>query len=248
MKRKISNTLRAIHKVWLFALVTCLSIASTPAQENSSLDALALQAANAIFKATERATERPKIVVADFVQQREVAVRPLGVHLADQFSAALAKSARGFDVFDRSQLDDAFAAYKLSTKDLADAAELKCYGLEPSAVVVVSGTIDVLPDHMVIHINALRADQMIFEGAAALPITSETRLQLDEPSLPPAHIDWTNPNRPDENPTNLVAGREGASYPNLRQLPICRVLPRSLPGAASRRRGAVCRNRLRRVL
>jgi TonB family protein len=190
------------------AMHTPLALAQEP-----ELDNLATDAAAAIFKSLRGSPLRTEAAVGDFAQKDD-AITPLGVKLADEFSAALSKHAKGFEVIDRATLTGTAPEYRTSPEDLADPNTAKCYGVRPDAVVIVLGTIDNLPDRVILWIRVQRYQATIFDRRIGLPFTPERKALLSKPQPDSAKLVWVSPDHPptaDTGPVN--AGAKDYGYP-----------------------------------
>jgi TonB family protein len=190
------------------AIHSPLALAQEP-----ELDNLATDAAAAIFKSLRGSPLRTEVAVGDFAQKDD-AITPLGVKLADEFSAALSKHARGFEVIDRATLTGTAPEYRTSPEDLADPNAAKCYGIRPDAAVIVLGTIDNLPDRVVLWIRVERLHAKIFDRRINLPLTPERRELLSEPRPVSEKLVWVSPDHPPiPNAAPVSAGTKNYGYP-----------------------------------
>ena len=120
--------------------------------QDPPMDAAAGQIANAITHAKQR-----RVIVFNF-SGPDRKITPLGQKLADEFSAALAKSARKLHVEDRSQIPGAIKANSYPV-DFVDWGELAhAFAQDIHAQSFVMGELSVENDQLNVAISSYRAD------------------------------------------------------------------------------------------
>jgi TonB family protein len=187
--------------------------AQEAAPNHKQLDDLALDVSGAIVKSSHRSPLRVEAAVGDFAEQDGV-VTPLGVELADEFSAALSKYAKGFEVIDRSMLTGTTPVYRPSTDDLADASGAECSGKEFNSTILVTGTVNELQDRLVLWVKVQRYHAVIYDRRVTIPLTDAIKTLASEPRPDPKKIAWVNPEHPPVTNTEATkGGTKGVGYP-----------------------------------
>lgn len=163
--------------------------------ERGQFNDVAADLAGAIIKSSRGAPFRIAAAVVDF-QEQNGEVTALGVRLADQFSAALSKSAVGFEVIDRNSFSGSHALYRPTAEDMSDPKTMECYINEPSTAVVVRGTVNEESDRLVLWIRGQRLHETIFDQRITIPATSELKQLMAEPREHRPTPTWVNPEHP----------------------------------------------------
>ncbi len=227
------TTFQPIIRLSLAALLALLAIPGARAQEPqqpqaSPLDALASEVAHAIQKNSNLLFSKPNVLVVDFIESH-AAPSELGAELAREFSDSLLKHALGFNLLDRGEYLKMFAADKLSPESYSRPETMKCYSMKFGAMVVVTGSLDDLPDKVAVRVEATRvADRkIIFDERISLPLTPEMQALM----LKPAHPATPSPGNPassdvDQSPANgegpyiaPMAGTKGYTFPECLSCP-----------------------------
>jgi len=180
-----SQRCHSFGQIFFAALLALVLILPARAQQAapSQLDSLASEAAAAIHKKTKLPFDMSHVLVADFVETQG---RPseLGGELAREFSDSLSKHAIQFNVLDREEYLKKYSADKLSPDSYGKPETTRCYAMEFDAMAVVTGSLDVLSDKVVLRVYAMRvADkEVIFDQRISLPLTSEMQMLISEPA------------------------------------------------------------------
>lgn len=153
------------------------------------MDSGAAEVAGAIGKSSRGSPSPVRAAVADFTEQ-DGKITSLGVKLADEFSVTLGKNAKGFAVIDRRSLEGT------TPDDLADPNALRCGIVEQTTSVVVLGTIEELPDHLVLWIKGQEYYAPTFERRLLIPLTDEMKALSLQPSRDSIKPVWVNPDHP----------------------------------------------------
>jgi TonB family protein len=167
-------TLSNCFRVLLAAAFVFSMCAPTPAQE-VQIDALADQMAVSLSNA-----KLTTVAVFDFVGPDETDA--LGQKLAADFRAALAKSAHGFQVEDRSKLLDFLRKQKLAPEGISDAVTAS-WVLEPTETeAFILGTLSNKSDGLQVSLEAFRVErsQRISKFETSLPLTDDLKAFIGE--------------------------------------------------------------------
>jgi TonB family protein len=146
------QTARLSFILILLVLVVTLGAVPDSRAQDPPMDAAAAQVADAISHAKQK-----HVIVLDFSGPDRKITR-LGQKLADEFSAALAKSAPKLDVEDRSQIPGAIKAnsYPMDFMDWGELAHAFAQGIHVQAFVM--GELSLERDHLSVMISSYRAD------------------------------------------------------------------------------------------
>jgi TonB family protein len=197
----------------LIALLGWNSFFAQEPAPNSKLDDLALDVSGAIIKSSHHSPLRIEAAVGDFAEPDGV-VTPLGVELADEFSTALSKYAKGFEVINRSMLTGTTPVYRPSADDLANASGAECSGKEFNSTILVLGTVNELQDRLVLWVKVQRYHEVIYDRRVTIPLTDEIRALASKPRLDPKKIAWVNPEHPPVTDAEAAkGGTKGLGYP-----------------------------------
>jgi TonB family protein len=234
MRTKTRRWKRGPSAICVGCLVALLSALvaweSLLAQDSVGLDGVAADVAGAILKSSRGSPSPVRVAVADFTE-KDGKITPLGVRLADEFSVALGKYAKGFDVVDHSRLEGT------SPDDLADPNALKCDIGEPSTPVVVLGTVEELPDRLVLWVRGQEFHVPIFERRLVIPLTDEMKTLSLQPHRDSVEPVWVSPGHPPiANVEPEKSGAKGYTYPSCIQCPIAEY---SDPAAKAKVQGTV---------
>jgi TonB family protein len=204
--------------------VSFAALALAPAASaQQPLDAVAVDVAATIVKSLGGSSPGVHVVVGDFAEQGGKSTL-LGVTLADDFSAALSKHAEGFHVIDRVNVTT------ISPADLTNPAAARCYGARSGALAVVLGTLDELPDKVVLAVRVQEGRASLLDRSVEIALTDEIKAAEAQRRFNSSKPLWVNPNHPpDLNLEPPQAGTKGYSYP------LCLYCPQSeIPDAAAR--------------
>ena len=191
---------RHLIRILIVTLATFIAVPFAFAQD-PPLDAEAAKVADAIFLAKKR-----DVIVFDFSgPDREIT--PLGQKLADEFSAALAKSTEKIRVEDRSQIPGALKAnsYPVDFVDWGELAHAFAQDIHVQAFVM--GELSIESDHLNAVISSYRADsgKNINSVQIAWPISGEDRSMMAD-NLARAILPADQAKYPD-------SGTQGYSFP-----------------------------------
>jgi TonB family protein len=162
-------TLSSNFRVLLAAVFVLAMCEPTSAQE-PKIDALADQMAASLSNATLKT-----VMVFDFVGLDETDT--LGQKLAADFRTALAKSANGIQVEDRSQLLDLLRKEKLAPEGISDAGTAS-WVLKPAEVeAFILGTFSNKSDGLQLSVEAFRVErsQRISKFEVSIPLTDDLK-------------------------------------------------------------------------
>lgn len=214
----LQSTRRLIIPIVVATLATFSTVPFAFAQ-HPPLDAEAAKVADAIFLAENR-----DVIVLDF-SGPDRKITPLGQKLADEFSAALAKSSEKIRVEDRSQIPVALKANSFPV-DFADRGELAhAFAQDIHVQAFVMGELSIEGDQLNAAISSYRADsgKNINSVQIAWPISGEDRSMMADNlarAIPPA-----------DQAKYPKSGTQGYS------VPACLYCPRAeFPPEASRRK------------
>jgi TonB family protein len=156
-------------RVLLAAVLILLMCAPAPAQE-PQIDALADQMAAALAQAKLKT-----VMVFDFVGPDEMDA--LGQKLAADFRAALAKSAHGIQVEDRSLLVGLLKKNDLAPSGLYDAFVAQWIALQSGADVWISGTLSNGSGGLTVTVKAfgVKSSDQIFKFETSAPLSDELK-------------------------------------------------------------------------
>jgi TonB family protein len=159
----------------LLAAVFVLSMCAPPPAQEAKIDALADQMAASLSNGTLKT-----VTVFDFVGPDEAAA--VGQRLAADFRAALAKSANGIQVEDRSQLLDLLRKDKLAPDGISDAGTAS-WVLKPTQTqAFILGTLSNGSDGLQLSVEAFRVErsQRISKFETSLPLTDDLKAFIEE--------------------------------------------------------------------
>ncbi|HUJ32380.1 MAG TPA: hypothetical protein VLY23_13930 [Candidatus Acidoferrum sp.] len=196
-------------------LIAVVGLGPLRAQEGAQFDDVASDIAGAIVKTSRGSPLRVEVAVGDFTEQ-DGKVTPLGIALADELSSAMTRHAKGFEVIDRATLTGADPVYRPTADDLVNPGTAECYGKEPGAAVVVTATLNELPDRVVLWIRGQEYHAPIFERRIAIPLTAEMKTLLAEPVPRPVLgiPAWVNSEHPPVTTGDAPkGGTKGVGYP-----------------------------------
>jgi TonB family protein len=124
---------------------------------------------------------KPSVVVTDFVETHGSSTE-MGAELAREFSRSLAKDARDFVVADSDGEFDVSRGSRLSSQS-ADDAGVNCAAGQPKPTFVIEGSMDELPDRVVIRIKATRTEdtKTVFDERVTVALTPELQALESKP-------------------------------------------------------------------
>ena len=211
-------------------LVALLVSNCVTAQERSAFDDVTGDIAGAIVKASRGSPTPVDAAVADFTQKNGLTTS-LGVKLADEFSASLAKQAKGFGVIDRVRLES------ISPDDLLDPNAVKCGETRPITPVIILGNLEEFPDHLILWIRGQEFHAPIFERRIEIPLTEEMRALSSQVRRDPEALVWVSADHPPvPNVEPEKAGTKGYTYPSCIR---CTVAQYSDPASLAKIQGSV---------
>jgi TonB family protein len=161
-------------RVSLGALLLLFVRTPMRAQE-PQIDILASQIAESLSQSKQKG-----VIVLDFVGTDEMDA--LGQRLADDFRIALAKSAHGFQVQDRSQLLELLRKNELVRANLRDEATAKWLVRQTSADTWISGTLSTGIGGLRVTVEAFRLNtsNQISKFETSLPITNDLKALIGQ--------------------------------------------------------------------
>lgn len=153
-------------------------VAAIPAAraQNPPMDAAAAQIAGAISDAGQKS-----VIVLDF-SGPDRKITPLGQKLADEFSAALAKSAPALHVEDRSQIPGAIKANSYPLDFVNWGAQAHAFAQDIHVQSFVMGEPSVEKDQLTVAISSYRSDtgKNINSAQIAWPISGDDKSMIAE--------------------------------------------------------------------
>jgi TonB family protein len=191
--------------IWILTvLVAVLAAAPAARAREPPMDAAAAQIANAITHAKQKS-----VIVLDF-SGPDRKITPLGQKLADEFSAALAKSGPKLHVEDRSQIPGAIKAnsYPVDFVDWGEMAHAFAQDIQVESFVI--GELSVEGDQLKVVISSYRSDtgESINSAQIAWPVSDDDRNMMAKnlaavATVAPDDLQAKYPN----------SGTKGYSYP-----------------------------------
>lgn len=175
----------------LAAFIICLAALAgvgLPAFAQSlELDTVAAPVARAIQKKDKPRFGKSRVLVLDFVEAQG-SVSQLGPSLADDFSAALGRRVKGFEVMGRTEATSLIRKGRISLSDLRDPATGVCMGEAAGATSVVMGLFDSASDAISLWVRVWRVgdQKKIFEQKVSVPRTSAMGMLLGEAAPSPS--------------------------------------------------------------
>jgi len=198
----------AIYAVWTVASTSPPIGAQTAVARDPPMEAAAATVAESIAR-----SKQGSVIVFDF-SGPGARITMLGQKLADDFSAALEKSATVFHVESRTRITDAIQQYRFTPEFLADHGSALTLATDLHVKALVTGELSIDGDKLVVLVSAYRVPdgKGITGYRVTWPLTQEMRELLGKDlAATPASIDFSNV---------PAAGENGYSTP------ICASCPR----------------------
>jgi TonB family protein len=166
-----------------FVFVAAITCRAQEPPQSTEFDALAAKAANIIQKKSKLPFSSSRVLVTDFVETQGPPSE-LGAELAREFSESLAKHAQGFTLLNRTEYLEKFSADKLSADSYDNPGATKCYENDFGVVTVVTGSLDDLPDKVILRVQAKRVADLknVFDERISMPLTSDMRTFISMPA------------------------------------------------------------------
>jgi TonB family protein len=164
-----NHKMRSFTALLMFTLIGAVPCAKA---QQDPFDAVAIDVAASIAKASRKHNLTSKVLVADFSETKGFPTA-LGPDLARQFFVSLQAHSQNLTFPDRDNYLRQFAADKLTAESYANSNTLKCYTPVQDVAFVVTGEMKDLPDAIVIKIKTfqIKGSKVIFERQVSLPIT-----------------------------------------------------------------------------
>lgn len=156
-----------VFRFWLVAMLMAATGLSVGAQQNE-LRSLAVGLAQDISSAGKKA-----VAVVDFTDLQGNPTE-LGRYLAEEFSVALTKTRKGFDVIDRTHLKTVLAEHKLASTGLIDPTTAKKLGEMVGADALLTGSMTPFSESVRVAIKVVATDtsRIVAADTVDLPKTA----------------------------------------------------------------------------